>query len=48
MITKLKELRAIDNFSNEVWENKGLIISPQEICISLNNDYKLLLEVAIE
>ncbi len=44
----LKELKIKDNFPPEVWENKGLIMSPQEVCLRLNNDYNLMLDEAIE
>jgi len=48
VITKLKRLKAENNFSNEVWNKKGLVISSQDTCSNLKDDYKLLLDVTIE
>jgi len=48
LIETLKELKTKDNFHSEVWENKGLMMSSEEVCTRLNNDYKSLLNESID
>lgn len=48
LIETLKGLKTKDNFHSEVWENRGLMMSSEEICLRLNDDYKSLLDEAID